>query len=183
MSSLLDIALRAAEAAAGVHLAHFGRFSVESAREKARSDFVSAVDLEAQEAAIAVIREAFPEHHILAEEEENEQVGDASGAGRAWPEGGGYLWIIDPLDGTTNYLHGHPMFAASVAVGRAVSGPEPAAKEGTEPAPGKETDFAARKGRETRRDDTSTDGLNEGIRFRGGNPTQLLTFGWPHKAL
>lgn len=103
------------------------------AREKARSDFVTKVDLESQAAAVAVILDAYPHHHILAEEDTGgdggQESGSAGGAGantpegmetsRRWPEGGEYLWIIDPLDGTTNFLHGHPMFGASVAVGRA----------------------------------------------------------------
>lgn len=109
---LLETALKAAEAAAGVHLQHFRRLGVEEAEEKDKSDFVSKVDWDAQEAAIGVIRQAFPQHHVLAEE------GEASGE-RSWPADGRYLWMVDPLDGTTNFLHGHPMFAASVAVGRA----------------------------------------------------------------
>lgn len=109
MESLVRTALEAAEAAARIHLLHFGRFRVDEAREKGRSDFVSMVDLEAQEAAAAVIRLRHPGHEILAEEE----LGS-----RAWPRDGRHLWIVDPLDGTTNYLHRHPMFAASVAVGR-----------------------------------------------------------------
>lgn len=109
MDSLVRTALEAAEAAARIHLLHFGRFRVDEVREKGRSDFVSMVDLEAQEAAAAVIRLRHPGHQILAEEE----MGD-----RKWPRDGSPLWIVDPLDGTTNYLHRHPMFAASVAVGR-----------------------------------------------------------------
>jgi myo-inositol-1(or 4)-monophosphatase len=124
MDPLLAIALRAAEAAAEVHLAHFGAVGVQSATEKAQSDFVTAVDLEAQEAAISVIREAFPHHRILAEEEDGGKPDLVDPRGgrwvlRSWPDEGVHLWIIDPLDGTTNYLHGHPMFASSVAVGRA----------------------------------------------------------------
>jgi len=136
MNTLLITALRAAEAAAAVHLAHFREVDVESAREKSRSDFVTAVDLEAQRAAIGVIRGTFPDHRILAEETTGPEDGDGgappSGAlppvsgdpdawpSRSWPEDGGYLWVIDPLDGTTNFLHGHPMFAASVGVGRRI---------------------------------------------------------------
>jgi myo-inositol-1(or 4)-monophosphatase len=124
MDPLLATALRAAEAAAEVHLSHFGAVGVESATEKTQSDFVTEVDLEAQEAAISVIREAFPHHRILAEEEDGEEPDLADPEGgqrvlRSWPDQGAHLWIIDPLDGTTNYLHGHPMFGSSVAVGRA----------------------------------------------------------------
>ncbi len=121
MDPLLSTALAAAEAAAQVHLRHFGRIGVAGAKEKAHSDFVSAVDLEAQEAALGVIRRRHPDHEILAEEE---VPGDsAEDQARVWPEGGGYLWVVDPLDGTTNFLHGHPQFAASVGVGRRIDGP------------------------------------------------------------
>jgi len=141
MDKLLTTALQAAEAAALIQRRSFRRVDVEAAYEKGKSDFVTRVDTEAQEAALAVIRSAFPEHHILAEEEIEEpqggsgEVGEgegeaaragsaqSTGAGglireRSWPRDGGFLWIVDPLDGTTNYLHGHPMFGASVGVGR-----------------------------------------------------------------
>jgi myo-inositol-1(or 4)-monophosphatase len=111
MDLLLQTALNAAEAAAQVHIRFFRAVGIEEAREKGQSDFVSDVDLESQEAAIAVIHAAFPEHQILAEEGEES-------SNRSWPQDGGFLWILDPLDGTTNFLHGHPIFAASVAVGR-----------------------------------------------------------------
>jgi myo-inositol-1(or 4)-monophosphatase len=116
MDALLATALAAAEAAAEIHLEHFGEVGLEGAQEKAHSDFVSEVDTAAQEAAMGLIRSRFPDHAILAEED------SAAGWGptgrREWPEDGTPIWIIDPLDGTTNYLHGHPHFAASVAVGR-----------------------------------------------------------------
>lgn len=107
---LLSTALAAADAAAAVHLRHAGKVQMGQANEKMRADFVSIVDLEAQEAALAVIRERFPDHAVLAEEE-----GGSSGdAGEPTP--GTPVWVIDPLDGTTNFLHGHPAFAASVGV-------------------------------------------------------------------
>jgi myo-inositol-1(or 4)-monophosphatase len=111
MDGLLDTARDAAEAAAEVHLKYFRRIGVEDAEEKGKSDFVSRVDLESQAAAVDVILAAYPDHHILAEEGEESH-------DRGWPGSGEFLWIIDPLDGTTNFLHGHPMFVASVAVGR-----------------------------------------------------------------
>lgn len=117
MEKLLVTALEAAEAAARIQIQHFRRFSVDSAREKAQSDFVTQVDLEAQAAAIATVRRAFPDHWILAEEESGGTPDRRMISDREWPKGGEYLWIIDPLDGTTNFLHGHPMFCASVAVG------------------------------------------------------------------
>ena len=118
MDPLLSTALEAAEAAARVHLVYFGEVGPDDARRKAHSDFVSRVDLEAQEAALSVILQRHPDHRVLAEEDPG---GEDSGRGeRTWPENGSYLWIVDPLDGTTNYLHRHPQFAASVGVGRRV---------------------------------------------------------------
>jgi myo-inositol-1(or 4)-monophosphatase len=118
MDSLLSAALEAAEAAADVHQHYFGSVSSEGAEDKSHSDFVTRVDLEAQEAALTVIRSRFPDHAILAEEDANAGTAGPRTDARTWPEDGGLLWIVDPLDGTTNYLHRHPYFAASVGVGR-----------------------------------------------------------------
>ncbi len=129
MDPLVATALEAAEAAADVHRRHFGALEVTEAREKARSDYVTRVDLEAQQAAVAVILNRFPAHEVLAEEEDDDAEAGESGMpgdggeavepARGWPEDGTPLWIVDPLDGTTNYLHRHPMFGASVGVGAA----------------------------------------------------------------
>ncbi len=118
MDPLLSTALEAAEAAARVHLVYFGEVGPEDAREKGQSDFVSRVDFEAQDAALAVIRRRHPDHRVLAEEDTGAD--DGGQRERTWPEDGSYLWIVDPLDGTTNYLHRHPQFAASVGVGRRI---------------------------------------------------------------
>ena len=74
-----------------------------SVTEKSRNDYVSEVDRRAELLIIDTLRKAYPDHAILAEE-----------SGRQ--EGGDYQWIIDPLDGTTNFLHGFPQFAISVAL-------------------------------------------------------------------
>jgi myo-inositol-1(or 4)-monophosphatase len=71
--------------------------------QKGRNDFVSEADLAAERAVIDVIHKHYPEHAILAEE--SGASGDSD-----------YVWIIDPLDGTTNYLHNFPVFCVSVAV-------------------------------------------------------------------
>jgi fructose-1,6-bisphosphatase/inositol monophosphatase family enzyme len=118
MDSLLSTALEAAEAAAAVHRHYFGSVSLEGAEDKSHSDFVTRVDLEAQEAALTVIQGRFPDHAILAEEETQAGTAGPRTDARTWPDDGGFLWIVDPLDGTTNYLHRHPYFAASVGVGR-----------------------------------------------------------------
>ncbi len=74
---------------------------------KRQSDFVTEVDRAAEAAIIDVLREAYPEYGILAEES-----GEAAGQGA----GNEYQWIIDPLDGTTNFIHGFPQYAISIAL-------------------------------------------------------------------
>lgn len=119
MNRLLRTALEAAEAAARVH-----RRDARGARwteviEKARADYVSRTDLDAQQAALGVIEGRHPDHVVLAEE------GEESIGGQLERWDGRPLWIVDPLDGTANFLHGHPFHCASVAVaveGRLVAG-------------------------------------------------------------
>lgn len=111
-------ALEAAEAAARVQRRDAAR-GARGVSEKARADYVSETDLDAQAAALAVIRTRWPDHAIL-EEESAESV-----ESRLARWDGGPLWVVDPLDGTTNFLHGHPAHCASVAVavdGRPVAG-------------------------------------------------------------
>lgn len=126
-SDLLETALEAAEAAASVHTDFWGRVLAEDAVEKGSSDFVSHVDLRAQDAALGVIRRRFPTHRVLSEEEH-------PGGLRTEPTDSNMpLWIVDPLDGTTNFLHSHPAYAASVGVvieGKAVAGAVVAAATG-----------------------------------------------------
>jgi myo-inositol-1(or 4)-monophosphatase len=105
---LVRTALDAADAAGRVHLRWAGRVDMGGAEVKGFGDFVSDADRESQEAALAVIEGRFPDHRVLAEEGNEE---DRPG----W-EGATPVWIVDPLDGTTNFLHGIPVWAASVAV-------------------------------------------------------------------
>ena len=109
---LLAVARDAAAAAAGVHRRHLGRVSADAWTQKGVADFVTHVDQEAEAAIVAKLRARFPTHGILAEEEAT-----APGAARHRPDSE-FLWIIDPLDGTTNFLHGYPMYAVSIAVVR-----------------------------------------------------------------
>lgn len=110
MNPLLSTALAAAEAAADIHRRDRGHVRVESASEKGRADYVSRTDTDAQDAAVAVIRSRHPDHPILSEEDDR----PVSERLAAWD--GSPLWVVDPLDGTANFLHGHPQHAASVAV-------------------------------------------------------------------
>ena len=73
-------------------------------RRKRQNDFVSEVDEAAEEAIIKILRETYPSHGILAEE---------SGKHGTDAE---YVWVIDPLDGTTNFLHGFPQYCVSIGL-------------------------------------------------------------------
>jgi myo-inositol-1(or 4)-monophosphatase len=114
-AKLLDVARRAAEAAADVHRAASGELDPTRWQEKGRSDFVTEVDILAERTIVDIVLGAFPDHRILAEESAGE--GDSPGAAEAPVAAGSapVRWIIDPLDGTTNWLHGYPEYAVSIA--------------------------------------------------------------------
>jgi len=103
MQGPVNIAIRAARAAGNVILRHADRLDTLDVEAKSRNDFVSEVDRQAEAVIIDTIQRSFPDHGILAEE---------SGARK----GGEWTWVIDPLDGTTNYLHGFPQYAVSIAL-------------------------------------------------------------------
>jgi fructose-1,6-bisphosphatase/inositol monophosphatase family enzyme len=107
LNSPLETARRAADAAAAVHENQGASVGIADAEEKGRAYYVSVMDLAAQEACVAIIRENHPDHAIVAEESHS---GDPDTTPPAGP-----AWIIDPLDGTTNFIHDHPMHASSVA--------------------------------------------------------------------
>lgn len=101
---MANIALRAARNAADFIAQAFDRPDERNVQAKGRNDFVSDVDINAERMIIAAIQQTYPDHAILAEE---------SGAPDKASE---YTWIIDPLDGTLNFLQGIPHFAVSIAV-------------------------------------------------------------------
>jgi myo-inositol-1(or 4)-monophosphatase len=105
LDEFLAVCRRAAAAGGKQLLDWAGRFAV---REKGPADLVTEADLASQEAVREVILGAFPDHGFLAEEN------GASTQGRD-----GYRWIVDPLDGTTNYVHGLAQYAVSIALERA----------------------------------------------------------------
>lgn len=105
MHPLVNIAVRAARRAGDIIVRHLDRVDTLTIRQKERNDFVSEVDRMAEAAAIEIIRRLHPEHGILAEESGLQSAG-----------GDEFVWVIDPLDGTTNFLHGFPVFAVSIAV-------------------------------------------------------------------
>jgi len=102
MHPMINIAVRAARSAGNILLRYFERTDSLQVSAKARNDFVSEVDRLAEQEIVRVIQKAHPDHAVLGEE---------SGAhGRS-----DFQWVIDPLDGTTNYLHGFPQFSVSIA--------------------------------------------------------------------
>lgn len=108
MQGMANIALRAARRAGQVLLRGMDRLDELKVEEKAPNDFVSNIDREAERVIVDALLKTYPDHAILAEE--------GSGAGRN--DGAEFTWIIDPLDGTLNYLQGIPHFAVSIAVRR-----------------------------------------------------------------
>lgn len=103
MHPMLNIATRAARSAGDIIVRYVDRLDELTVASKQANDFVSEVDRQAEEAIIHTLRKAYPDHGILAEE-----------SGRRG--GDDNLWIIDPLDGTTNFLHGFPSFSVSIAL-------------------------------------------------------------------
>ncbi len=119
---LLDAAREAADRAGRVHRARAGSARSLIWEEKGTSDFVTEVDREAERAIVETLLGRFPDHEILAEEEATEAGSAQDGptpAGSGGPGGSAAApqvrWIIDPLDGTTNWLHGDPEYAVSIA--------------------------------------------------------------------
>lgn len=105
---LLDVALLAAQAGGNILQYYWGKQL--NIREKGRAgDLITQVDQKAEEEILAVIDRHFPDHGILAEESGIKKTSNSD-----------YLWVIDPLDGTTNYAHGYPQ--AAVSIGLLVSG-------------------------------------------------------------
>jgi len=107
MSDYMDVCEAAVRAGGAVLLDKIGRVEV---REKGPADLVTEADLASQELISQVLLGAFPDHRLLAEEE---QLNPAVS-----PKASRHCWIVDPLDGTTNYVHGVPHFSVSVALKR-----------------------------------------------------------------
>lgn len=103
---MLDVAINAAKEAGAFLKEHVGRVRTIETKKGEERNLVSEIDRGSEERIIRVIRSRFPSHAILAEES-----GGSSGSAE-------YRWIIDPLDGTTNYLHGLPVFSVTIAIER-----------------------------------------------------------------
>ena len=99
----LDFASRLAVEAGGIISAHLGQ--VLEVRHKGTVDLVTDADLASERAILAAITEHYPGHHIISEESHTGTVSEAT-----------FRWVVDPLDGTTNFVHGLPLFAVSIAL-------------------------------------------------------------------
>ncbi|SIQ13531.1 myo-inositol-1(or 4)-monophosphatase [Aeromonas sp. RU39B] len=105
MHPMLNIAVRAARNAGQVIVKAFSQPENIEAMQKGSNDFVTNVDREAEAAIIYTIKKSYPEHSIIGEES-----GEVAGSNAD------YQWIIDPLDGTTNFIKGIPHFCVSIAL-------------------------------------------------------------------
>jgi len=103
---MLTIAVKAARRAGNIINQASQNLDLLNVSKKSHSDYVSEVDGAAENAIIKVLLAAYPDHAILAEESGHQ--GDQRNSE--------YQWIIDPLDGTTNFLHGFPKYSVSIAV-------------------------------------------------------------------
>jgi myo-inositol-1(or 4)-monophosphatase len=103
MQALLNTAIQAARRAGDMTIRYARRLDELQVRSKARNEFVTQVDIMAEQTIIETIRERYPDHGIIGEES-GEQPGNDT------------IWIIDPLDGTTNFMHGFPMYAVSIGI-------------------------------------------------------------------
>lgn len=104
VSEFLKTAVTAARRAGDIILDNLGHLTTSDVQTKQAFDFVTKVDKRSESVILQTIREKFPSHSFLAEETLKEEETD------------NYRWIIDPLDGTTNYIHGYPMFSVSIAL-------------------------------------------------------------------
>lgn len=103
MHALLNVAVMAARQAGNVLVRKLNNPAKLKIQEKSRNDYVTDADEAAEAAIIETIHKHYPDHAILAEESGEEGDSDT-------------VWIIDPLDGTTNFMHGFPVFAVSIGV-------------------------------------------------------------------
>jgi len=105
ISANLNVMIKAAEKASRALIRDFGEIEKLQVSVKGPSDFVSNADLKAEKIIIEELKKARPYYSIISEEDGSESNKDKNNT-----------WIIDPIDGTTNFLHGIPHFAISIAL-------------------------------------------------------------------
>ncbi len=114
MNPMLNIGVRAARAAGRVITKNMGRLDTIRIEKKGHNDFATEVDQQAEAEIVETLMKAYPNHGVLAEE--SGQLGNANSE---------FQWVVDPLDGTLNFLHGFPHFSVSIGLykeGRAFQG-------------------------------------------------------------
>lgn len=158
MQGMVNIAIRAARRAGELMIRQLNQLETLEVTEKGRNDFVTQVDRLAESAIIDVIKNHYPEHSILAEES------GASGDHE-------YQWIIDPLDGTTNYVHGFPVFSVSIAVAQAGE-----LRHGVVYDPMRQEIFSASRGQ-----GAQLDGRKIRVSKRAGLRQALVATGFPYR--
>ena len=105
MNPMLNIGIRAARAAGKVITQNIDRFDPVNIEKKQRNDFVTEVDRKAEAEIVGTLQRSYPDHAFLCEE-----------SGLLGDENAEYRWVIDPLDGTMNFIHGLPHFSVSIAL-------------------------------------------------------------------
>lgn len=103
MHPMVNIAVRAARGAGSVIARNAQRLDRVQVERKGQNDFVSEVDRLAEQEVFNTLKRAYPDHAVIGEESGGEADRD-------------YVWVVDPLDGTTNFLHGFPHYAVSIAL-------------------------------------------------------------------
>ncbi len=101
LPALRGLLAQALETSGAILRRHFGRARVSL---KGRANLLTQADVQSQEAVLSLIRRRFPDHDYLAEEKASKRTGSE------------HVWVLDPLDGTTNYAHGYPAFCVSIAL-------------------------------------------------------------------
>lgn len=162
MHPLVNIAVSAARSAGRIIMRELPKVDQLKIHSKGLNDFVTDVDRNAEASIIQTIHRAYPHHGILGEE---------SGRSLSPAEDSDVTWIIDPLDGTTNYLHGFPQFAVSIGVqvrGRL--------EHGVVYNPYSQELFCASRG-----EGATLDGKRIRVSRAGGLPGSLIGTGFPFK--
>jgi myo-inositol-1(or 4)-monophosphatase len=104
MNLFLKTAVQAAKEAGQIHKKHYGRVRNIRFKSKNKLNLVTEVDQQCEEAVLSILEKAFPAHNLWGEESGRQKIQSD------------YTWLVDPLDGTTNYAHAYPFFCCSVAL-------------------------------------------------------------------
>ena len=161
MHAMLNVAVMAARNGGNSLIRNLNKLDRLRVEQKGRNDFVSEADHAAEQAVIETIHKHYPDHAIQAEESGSTGSSD-------------HVWIIDPLDGTTNYLHGFPVFCVSVALahrGRVEHGVvyDPLRQELFTASRGQGAQLDGRKIRVSGRTDLSRSLIGTGFPYRSSN--------------